>query len=64
MEGDGDGNAKVVWRATGEQYLDCEPSAAAFDGRIYFGLGKGGKAVVCLDAATGEPVWRVPTPYS
>jgi len=63
LAGDGDGEAKIIWQAKGDDYLDCEPSAAAFDGRVYFGLGKGGKAVVCLDAATGDRVWRVPTPY-
>jgi len=63
LEGDGNGDPKVIWHATGELYLDCEPSAAAYDGRVYFGLGQGGKAIVCLDAATGEPVWRVSTPH-
>jgi outer membrane protein assembly factor BamB len=63
LEGDGNGNAKELWHAKGEKYLDCESSPLVIDGKVYFSLGEGGKAVVCLDAETGEELWRTQVDY-
>jgi len=48
----------------GEQKLvDCEAPPAAHDGKVFFCLGMGGKAVICVDADTGRKLWKVDTPY-
>ena len=57
------GDANMRWHLEGEKYPDCEASAVALDGKIYFCLGMGGNAVVCADANTGDEIWRAPTPY-
>ncbi len=57
------GKPNVVWRLSGEEYPDCETSPAVHDGKVYFGLGEGGQAVVCVDAETGDEIWRTPAPY-
>ena len=46
-----------------EKLLDCEAPPAAHDGKVFFCLGMGGKAVVCVDADTGKKLWKVNTPY-
>lgn len=58
-----DGKASMIWHVPGGKYLDCETSPVAANGRVYFGLGEGGKAVVCLDASDGREIWRRDTPY-
>jgi outer membrane protein assembly factor BamB len=63
LEPDADGNARVIWHAAGDQYLDAESSPVGHGDRIYVGLGLDGHAVVCLDAAGGQELWRMPTPY-
>lgn len=60
---DADGKARVIWHVPGEKYPDCETSPVVDDGRVYFGLGAKGQAVVCLEAATGKELWRQATPY-
>jgi len=63
LEPDGEGNAQVAWHLDGREYPDCETSPVFHEGRLYFGLGIGGQAICCVDAETGEPIWRIPTPY-
>jgi outer membrane protein assembly factor BamB len=60
---DASGRPRVVWHVPGEKYPDAETPPAAADGKVYVGLGMGGKAVSCLDADTGRELWRTPTPY-
>jgi len=62
VEGDGNGAAMVLWHLEGEEYPDCETSPVYHEGRLYFGLGVGGQAVVCVDANTGQEQWRIETP--
>lgn len=57
------GKPKVLWHLDGGEYPDCETSPIAHEGKVYFGLGEGGAAVCCVDAETGEEIWRTPTPY-
>jgi len=63
LEPDRKGDPKVVFHLPGKDYPDCETSPIAHDGKVYFGLGEGGSAVCAVDAKTGKPVWRTPTPY-
>lgn len=63
LEPGADGQARVLWHLDGRKYPDCETSPIAGDGKVYFGLGEGGMAVCCVDAETGEEVWRTPAPY-
>ena len=58
-----DGTARVVWHVPGEEYPDAETGLAVADGKVYAGLGLGGKALCVLDAATGKELRRIPTPY-
>ena len=62
LEPPGD-EARVVWHAPGDRYPDAETSLLVEGDRVYAGLGVGGKAICVLDAATGEELLRVPTPY-
>ncbi len=62
VDGDGSGASKVLWHLDGERYPDCETSPAYHEGKLYFGLGIGGQAVVCVDANTGRELWRIDTP--
>lgn len=55
--------ARVLWHAEGNRWPDAEASPVVDSGRVYVGLGMGGRAVCCLDADTGNELWRVPTPY-
>ncbi|HUS93160.1 MAG TPA: PQQ-binding-like beta-propeller repeat protein [Phycisphaerae bacterium] len=52
------------WHLPGENYPDAETALAVHEGRLYAGLGNGGKALCVLDAATGAELVRVPTPYA
>jgi outer membrane protein assembly factor BamB len=66
LEPNADGTAKVLWHlegGEGSRYPDCESSPVVHDGKVYFGLGIGGNAVVCIDALTGQELWRVATSY-
>ncbi|MCK5849338.1 MAG: PQQ-binding-like beta-propeller repeat protein [Kiritimatiellae bacterium] len=64
LEPDTAGKPEEVWHLEGDDYPDAETSPVVVDGRVYFGLGMGGKAICCVDAETGEEYWRVKTPYS
>ncbi len=66
--------AQPLWHLHGDRYADCETSPVYDEaeggeaggdarGKVYFGLGISGQAVVCADAQTGEELWRVDTPY-
>jgi len=57
-----DGQPVVVWHVPSAQYPDCASSPVVHQGKVYFGLGMGGKAVCCLDALTGKELWRIATP--
>lgn len=72
----GENVADLVWHLEGgkakegdpidpnsKEFLDCETSPVAHAGKLYFGLGIGGHAVVCVDIVTGKEDWRCPTPY-
>ncbi len=63
LEPDAEGNAQVVWHLPGEEYPDAETPPVVADGKVFVGLGVGGNAVCCLDAETGDELWRVETPY-
>jgi outer membrane protein assembly factor BamB len=46
-----------------EHYPDVESSPAVVDGRVVFGCGIGGRAVACVEAATGRRLWRTEVPH-
>lgn len=62
LAGDGHGGPKLLWHAPPEKFPDAESSPLVVDGRVYVGLGEAGQALCCLDATTGQEVWRTPTP--
>ncbi|MCH8474476.1 MAG: PQQ-binding-like beta-propeller repeat protein [Opitutales bacterium] len=62
LEPDEDGNPIQVWNTGGEGYADSVTSPVVSDGKFYGTQGIQGHAVVCLDADTGEELWRVETP--
>jgi outer membrane protein assembly factor BamB len=51
-------DGKLAWRFP-DAHVDCAPAVA--DGRVFAGAGYGKTRIFCLDAATGKPVWSVPT---
>ncbi len=67
------GKAEVLWHLPGPKskdkkpggpvYPDAESCPVAFEGKVYLGLGIGGKALCCVDAETGKELWRIETPY-
>ncbi len=63
LAGDGRGGAKVLWHLPGDRYPDAETSLVVADGRVYAGLGIGGKALCVLDALTGAELAREAMPY-
>ena len=63
LEGDGAGKPKVLWHKPGKDYPDSETPPVAHEGKVYAGLGLEGRAVCCLDAETGQELWRLSTPY-
>lgn len=58
-----DGSANLLWHLPGEKYPDCESSPVEHEGKLYFSLGVGGNALICVDAETGRELWRLATPY-
>ncbi len=52
------------WHLPGRDYPDAETSLAVHDGKVYAGLGNGGKALCVIDAVDGRELARVPTPYA
>ena len=71
-----DAQANVLWHLKGkvstnlptppgndQAYPDCETSPVAADGKLYFGLGIDGNAVVCVSTDDGKEIWRQKTPY-
>ncbi|MCC5844644.1 MAG: PQQ-binding-like beta-propeller repeat protein [Verrucomicrobia bacterium] len=54
-----------LWHLPGEQFNDAETSILAHEGKVYIGLGFGryGQAIVQVDAASGEVLHRIETPY-
>ena len=63
LDGDGNGEAKVLWHAEHDKYPDCEASPAIYKDKVYMCLGNGGEAVVCLNLKDGSEIWRVEAPY-
>ena len=63
LEPDSRGNPVRVWHLAGDKYPDAENDPVEHEGRVYFGLGINGQALVCVDAATGRELWRVQTPF-
>lgn len=57
------GKAAVRWHLGNDKYKDCEACPIAGDGRVYFCLGMGGMAIVCVDSETGVEIWKKPAPY-
>ena len=55
---------REVWHKPGEGYLDAETSLAVHDGKVYAGLGLGGRALCVLDAETGRELKRIATPQA
>lgn len=62
LSGNGHGGPQVLWHAMPDKYPDAESSPLIVDGRVYIGLGEAGQAICCLDADTGQEIWRTPTP--
>lgn len=52
---------KLIWHFEGPHVDGC-PAIA--NNRVYAGSGHGNCEVFCVDAANGEPVWRVPVEVS
>ena len=63
LEPDAHGNPVLLWHLPGDKYPDAENDPVEHEGRIYLGLGLGGQALVCVDAATGRELWRVAMPF-
>ncbi len=63
LEAGPDGEAQVLWHAPGDRYPDAETALLVHEGRVYAGLGLGGRALCVLDAVTGEEMERIETPY-
>ncbi len=63
LEPDANGSPRIVWHLDGVDYPDAETSVAVHEGRVYAGLGVGGRALCVLDAATGAEIHRLPAPY-
>jgi len=53
---------KLLWKKSGAETADLMPTTlATSDGRVFF---QNTEAVVCLDAKTGQRLWRTPRPVS
>ena len=63
LEPGAQGQPVLLWHLAGDKYPDAENDPVVHDGRVYLGLGLKGQALVCVDAASGRELWRVPTPF-
>ncbi len=54
---------QLRWHLEGKNYPDAETALIVHGGRVYAGLGNGGKALCVIDAATGSELRRLPMPY-
>jgi outer membrane protein assembly factor BamB len=63
LEPNADGQAVVLWHAPTERCPDADTSPAVHDGRVVVGCGMHGNSICCLNAETGEELWRIATPY-
>ena len=63
LEPDSSGKPVMIWHAEGDTYPDAETPPAVREGKVYVGLGMGGKGVCCFDAENGKEIWRTDTPY-
>jgi len=63
LKPDAEGKPVMVWHAEGDKYPDSETPPAICDGKVYVGLGMGGKGVCCFNAEDGKEIWRTDTPY-
>ncbi|MCE9610946.1 MAG: PQQ-binding-like beta-propeller repeat protein [Chthoniobacter sp.] len=63
LEPDAQGQPVLLWHLPGDKYPDAETDPLVLEGRVYLGLGINGQALVCVDAASGRELWRVPTPF-
>jgi outer membrane protein assembly factor BamB len=63
LEPDSQGRARVLWHVPPARYPDAETSLAVHRGRVYAGLGIGGRALCVLDARDGRELKRISTPY-
>jgi len=52
------------WHLPGEDFPDAETSLAVHEGKVYAGLGNGGRALCVIDAASGKLLARAATPYA
>ena len=62
LEPDAAGKPVMVWHLPTEKYPDAETDPVVHEGRVYFGLGIGGHAIVCVDSESGRELWRASTP--
>ena len=63
LEPEAPGKPRLIWHLPGEDYPDAETSLAVHNGKVYAGLGFGGKALCVLDAGSGKELKRVPLKY-
>ena len=56
-------DASAIRLETALSIPDCESSPVIADGKVVFGSGIGGNAVVCVDAKTGALLWRSPVAH-
>ena len=52
------------WHLPGKDFPDAETSLAVHEGKVYAGLGNGGRALCVIDAAEGKLLARATTPYA
>ena len=70
-----DGSPDLLWHRDGNDLTDCESSPMVYEGDLYFGLGRGLRAledpayatrqlrgVACLDVDSGKTLWEFNTP--
>jgi len=55
---------RELWHLPGQKYVDAETSLVVHQGRMYAGLGLGGRALCVIDANTGAEIKRVATPQA
>ncbi len=56
-------DASAIRLETALSIPDCESSPVIADGKVVFGSGIGGNAVVCADAKTGAILWKSPVAH-